>query len=240
MKTNTLLPLVGLLAITAFLSGFSAKKTAAPDPEITFQDFLAQFPAQRLPYTLDEKSLQNNLNAYVREINDQADNNETYHVNRLGWDYFKFLPELENQAMFSRLPLQVEPVAVFATANYVAVLYGTSRGSRFAYATYHITMLDPSGKFISTNMVGKVMPDAILSANIAADFQVTTQSWNIKWQKDYDKTGIQGNKIKGLALAGTASIDLTQPTPLPESRIKELLAPPVLEEAKPLEGVKSK
>ena len=84
------------------------------------------------------------------------------------------------------------------------------------------------------------MPEEIISAQVSADFQVTTQSWTINWQKNYDKTGIQGNKIKGLALAGTASIDLTQPTPQPESRIKELLAPPVLEEAQPLEGVKSK
>ena len=88
MKTNTLLPLVGLLAITALLSAFSAKKTTAPDPEITFQDFLAQFPAQRLPYALDEKSLQNNLNAYVLTINGQNGGDQQVHLDRLKWDYF--------------------------------------------------------------------------------------------------------------------------------------------------------
>lgn len=240
MKTNTLLPLAGLLAITAFLSAFSAKKTVVKDPEITFQDFLAQFPAQRLPYALDEKSLQNNLNAYVMSINGQKGSDEQVHFDRLKWDYFKFLPELENEAMFSRLPLQVEPVAVFATADHIGVLYGTSRGSRFAYATYHLTLLDPAGKFISTNMVGKVMPDVIVSSLISSDFQAKLQSWTINWQKDYEKTGIQGNKIKSISPYETATVDLKKPTPQPASRIKEMLAPPVLEEAQPLEGVKSK
>ena len=186
MKKTTFLPLLSLtLVAVALLTAFSVKKVFLSDPEVTFEEFLQQFPAQQLPYALDENSLKVRLDQYVHQVNHPNAERNSVQTARLDWKYYQFLPDLENEASFSRLPMQAEPVALFATANNFAVLYSTSRSFRSGYATYHVSVFDKTGVQISSNMVGKVMPESIVSATISHSLQAEISTWKIEWKKDF-------------------------------------------------------
>jgi len=137
--------------------------------------------------------------------------------------------------------MQAEPVAMFAVADKFAVMYSTSRSFRTGYATFHVSVFDKEGHQISSNIVGKVMPETLVSATISNTLQVDMKTWRIEWKKDYGTNGLDGNKIKGLTHVETATVDLTKPTPKRPSRFEEMIAPPLLEPspAEP-EGIKSK
>ena len=239
-KTTFLLGLI--LAATALLTAFSVKNAFRNDPEVAFEEFLQQFPAQQLPYSLDEKSLRVRLDHYVSIYNNTAPDQQYLQTERLDWKYYQFLPDLETEANFSRFPTQAEPVSMFATTDNGAFLYATSRRFSSGYATYYLSVFDKKGHPISSNIVGKVMPETIVSAAISASLQAELKTWRIEWKKDYGEAGLKGNKIKGLSYVESNRIDLTKPTPKGDpNRFKKLIAPPVIEEAPTeVEGVKSK
>ena len=243
MKKTTFLPVLGLmLAAAVFLTAFSDKKPLLNDPEVTFEEFLQQFSEKSLPYSLDENSLKAQLDKYVTQVNHP--DKETYkeQPKRLDWKYYQFLPDLKNEASFSRLPMQAEAVAMFAAGDKIGVMYSTSRSFRFGYATFHVCVFDKKGNQISNNVVGKVMPESIMSASISKMLQATLKSWHIDWKKDYAKNGLDGNQIKGLSLVESSNLDLTLPTPKSEGRFdKRMIAPPVIEEMpQSVESIKSK
>lgn len=242
MKKTTLLPLAALLVVAALLTAFTVHHKRQADSEVTFQDFIAQFPAQRLPYALDEKSLLANLELYVDEVNNRHNGTAARIRHRLDYEFNQFLPELDLESRFSRLPIQVEPIAVFTTAQHIAVLYGVSRGYGFQFAKYQITVFDHQGAFVSQNKIGAVSTDKLQSALIDQNLQASTRYWKINWSKDYDQTGVNNNRIKGLCALHTESFDLRVPTPKPSTRFgKELLVPTVEEtDAIPVEGTRSK
>lgn len=242
MKKTTFLPILGLmLAGAALLTAFSVKNVFLNDPEVTFEEFLQQFPQQKLPYALDENSIKVRLDQYVAQVNNPEANPGIPQTHRLDWKYYDFLPDLENEARFSRLPMQAEPVALFAVADRYAVLYSTSRSYRFGFATYHISVFDQKGHQISSNMVGKVMPESIVSATISADLQAELKTWRIDWKKSYEKNGIDGNKITGLTYVETTRVDLMKPTPSEKKRLRhEELVPQIEENTDATEGAKSK
>lgn len=222
MKKTTLLPALALFIVAATaLTAFSVKKAILSDPEVTFEEFLQQFPEQKLPYVLDENSLKARLDEYVVQVNHPSRENYNVQSRRLDWKFFQFLPDLAAEASFSRLPMQAEPIALLAAGKNYAVLYSTSRSYRSGYAYYYLSVFDKKGVQISSNLVGSVMPESLLSSTITQTLQAELRHWKIEWKKDYDTHGLDGNKIKGLALVQSESIDLNKPTLKAPSRFEK-------------------
>jgi hypothetical protein len=226
MKKTTLLPALALFIVAATaLTAFSVKKAILNDNEVTFKEFLQQFPEQKLPYVLDESSLKARLDQYVTQVNNPSAENYNVQTRRLDWKFFKFLPDLAAESSFSRLPMQAEPVALLTTGQNYAVLYSTNRSYRSGYATYYLSVFDKKGEQISSNLVGKVMPEDMTSATISQNLHAELKHWKIEWKKDYETHGLDGNKIKGLSLVQNESIDLNKPTPKAPNRLEKLRMP---------------
>ncbi len=227
MKKTTILPILGLALVAAVsLTAFSVKKVPQNNPEATFEEFLAQFPPQQLPYSLTETSLRTQLEQYVAYFNDPvATTTAQERQKRLDWKFYRFLPNLDAESSFSRLPMQAEPIALFVLQDKYAVLYSTSRSYGYGFSTFNIAVLDKKGAQISCNQVGKVMPETLVSAVISNTLQAEVKTWNIEWKKDYKKNGLEGNKVKNLVHAETATLDLLTPTKSEESRIQRKALP---------------
>lgn len=227
MKKTTILPILGLALVAAvFLTAFSVKRTAPQtDPEATFEAFLAQFPPQQLPYSIAEKSLRTQLEQYTADFNNPI-STAAHTARRLDWKFYRFLPNLDAESSFSRLPMQAEPIALFALRDNYAVLYSTSRSYGYGFCTYNIAVLDKKGVQISCNPVAKVMPETLVSADISTALQAEIKTWRIEWKKDYQKNGLEGNKIKNLVHEESETIDLMKPTAPGERRIRRKEFPP--------------
>ena len=208
---KTIIFLAAVLAAAAlFFSSFSKRATQPlVVGDATFQDFLKQFPAQSLPFALDEKTLQARLELEVTRYNN-PDNYVAPKRQRLSWEYFKFLPDLREASRFSRNPLTAEPVAAFQTEQYHAVIYLSGRGFSRNYGTYRVSVFDKKGKHIATNMAGSVSPSTLVSFKLDKNLGLTSQSWQVNWEKSYEEHGMEGNKIASLALLETTSLDATK------------------------------
>jgi hypothetical protein len=239
MKKTTFLTL-SLLCIVALFSAFSVHSNSAADPEVTFETFLEQFPAQKLPYALDEKSLQARLDQAAAESQGKRKKNRET-PKRLDWHYFKFLRDINNELAFSRMPLQVEPIARFTVGDHYAVLYSTSRSFRSNFATFHLSVLDKKGEQISSNQIGQIMPELLISSTISSELKAEITRWEIEWEENYEEKGLRGNAVKALSYVDTKSIDLLKATPKEPLNLKRELAPPVLlEDPIQPEAIKSK
>ena len=224
MKKTTLFPAIGLfVAISAVLTAFSLKNT--DDSKITFKEFLDQFPAATLPYKLDKDTLKASLDRYVQFSNNRNENAKLEVKPRLAEKYLQFLPDVDHESRFSRMPLTVEPIALLASGDHPAVLYGTSRSFRAAYIMYYVAVFEKNGKQISVNMVGKLLPEEIVAATISTGLRAALVSYKVVWKKNYQDTGIRDNSIEDLKRTGTAAINLLKPTALKYSPIKELFDP---------------
>lgn len=210
MKKTIIFLAAVLAAVALFFSSFS-RKTTQPLVlgDATFQDFLKQFPTQKLPFALDEKTLQARLDLEITRYND-PDNYSAPKRQRLSWEYFKFLPDLREASRFSRNPVTAEVVAGFQTEQYHAVIYLSGRGFSRNYGTYHVSVFDKKGKHIATNVAGSVSPNTLVSFKLEKNLGLISQSWQVNWEKDYDKHGLEGNKISSLALLETISLDATK------------------------------
>lgn len=142
--------------VIVFASSIAAQNTTAP----AFQDFLAQFPSANLPYTLDAQDLQQNLVAPVSAIE-----------NRLDWDFYAFLPELERSAAYSNTMVYPEPVAKFETESHFAVLYNIARGRSLGNTSYAITIFGKDGQYVATNFVAGANAQNITAAKITENLQ---------------------------------------------------------------------
>lgn len=167
--------------------------------EPTFQEFLAQFPTASLPYTFDAEELQNQL----------ENRSNAPKAQRLAWDYYEFLPMLEESARYSRMPVYPEPVAAFETEEHFAVLYNTGRVFTKNYKSYHIAVFDKAGNHIATNFVAGVNPGTMTIATIDESLHASVQAYQINWAKDYTENGIDGNSINSMTPAGRQTITLT-------------------------------
>lgn len=226
MKKTIILPILGLLLVAAlFLTASSVPPAPETDWEATFEDFLAQFPTQQLPYTITENSLRLQLDQYVAGFNKSAPTSTNIKPRHLDWHFYKFLPNLATEATFSRMPMEVEPVALLVTTDNYAIIYKTSRSYGYGFSTYSIAVLDKKGPQISCNEVGKVMPEKLISFTIAQNLQAEQKTWHIQWKKNYDRNGLEGNMIKDLAYVESKSLDLMMPTPLPLTREQRFLSP---------------
>lgn len=176
----------------------SMNNNGNPD-EPTFQDFLAQFPKASLPYAFSAEDLQS-----------QMQNRATApKAKRLAWEYYQFLPMLEESARYSRMPVYPEPVAAFETNDNYAVLYNTGRGFTKNYKSYHIAVFDKQGKHLATHFVAGVNTTTLTAASIDETLHAKIQAYQLNWAKDVQENGTEGNSINGLTPAGKQSVNLT-------------------------------
>ena len=163
----------------------------------TFADFKAQFAPASLPFSMTA----DDLNAQLE--------NRAAKAKRLSWEYFQFLPTLEESARFSRMPVYPEPVASFETPEYYAVLYNTGRGLTKNFKSYHIAIFDKQGNHIATHFVAGVNTTTLTSATIDETLHAKVQAFEINWSKDLQANGLDGNSILNLTPAGRQSFELT-------------------------------
>jgi hypothetical protein len=175
---------------------------AAQAQDTTFQGFLQQFPKATLPYSLSEAELQGQLES-------RAANAPVEKAKRLAWEYYEFLPTLEDNARENRMPVYPEPIAALETPNHYAVIYNTGRNFARQYKTYNITVFDKAGNFVATRCIAGVNPTALAAATIDENLEVTIKEYSVNWSKDYITNGIEGNSILGLVPTTTRTVKAT-------------------------------
>ena len=191
MKNSKLIPAL-LLALASIVT------LNAQDTTPTFQEFLAQFPKASLPFTFKAEDLQGQLE--TRPATKFA---------RLGWEFYQFLPELERSASFSNMPVCPEPVAAFETEEYTAVLYNVARGLSRGTKTYSISVFGKDGEYVGTHFVAGVNPETMTVATINETLNASVHQYKVNWEKNYRENGHIGNKVTGLTLVETLSVELT-------------------------------
>ncbi|MCS7037304.1 MAG: hypothetical protein RMJ33_07075 [Saprospiraceae bacterium] len=197
MKSIFLIPVFFLLLIHTVSANTSSFDTHGDGP--TFQDFLAQFPKASLPYVFEAEQLQAELgNSAARPK-----------AKRLSWEYYSFLPMLEEIASINRMPVHPEPVAAFETQEFYAVLYNTGRQYTQNLKSYHISVFDKAGNHLATHFVAGVNAQTITEATITENLVADVQSYLVNWAKPYQKGANDGNLVVGLTPAGRQRFALT-------------------------------
>ena len=171
--------------------------TPAAEETVTFQDFLQQFPAQNLPYSITEEDLQAQLTATTKSK-----------AKRLSWEYYQFIPTLERSAQTSRMTVYPEPIAAFETADNFAVLYNLARGLSKGNKCLEIAVFDKEGNFIASRVIAGVNANTLTAAQIDEALNATVKAYEINWASDVRENGIDGNEIIGLNLIEKENIDL--------------------------------
>ena len=198
MKSIFLIPVFFFTFVSLFAGTMDTVNTST-NGEPTFQDFLAQFPKASLPYTFSADELQAQLEK--RSTAPKA--------KRLSWEYYQFLPMLEESARFSRMPVYPEPVASFETKEYYAVLYNTGRGFTKNIKSYHIAVFDKAGNHLATHFVAGVNATNLTAATIDETLYARVQAYQVNWAKDLQENGTEGNSVISLTPAGKQIIELT-------------------------------
>jgi hypothetical protein len=175
---------------------------AANAQTVSFESFLQQFPKATLPYTLGEQDLRGQLES-------RATNQPVAKAKRLGWEYYDFLPTLEEDARESRMPVYPEPIAALETEQYYAVIYNTGRNFARQYKTYNIAVFDKKGNFVSSRCIAGVNPTALAAATIDENLQITIKEYSVNWEKDYSTNGIEGNIIVNLTPTSVRTVNAT-------------------------------
>lgn len=191
MKNIKLIPAL-LLALASFVN------LNAQDTTPTFQDFLAQFPKAELPYTFSAQSLQA-----------QLETRPAVKAERLAWDFYQFLPELERSAEFSSMAVHPEPVAAFETEKYNAVVYNLARGLARGNKTYSISVFTKDGKHVGTHFIAGVNAEVLTSVTIDETLTANVLEYKVTWAKNYRENGHIGNSVTGLSLVETGKFELT-------------------------------
>lgn len=168
--------------------------------EPTFQDFLAQFPKASLPYAFEADDMQAQLEKRAAAPK----------ATRLAWEYYQFLPMLEESARLNRMPVYPEAVAAFETTEHFAVLYNTGRAFTKNLKSYHISVFDKAGNHLATHFVAGANAETITEAIIDETLNADVQAYQVNWAKEYRKGENDGNAIVGLTPAGRQNISLTE------------------------------
>lgn len=126
--------------------------------EVSFQDFLSQFPKASLPFSLNERDV----------IHSGQEGTASA---RLDWAFFEFLPELEASAQFSRMVVYPEPIARFETGHNHAVLYNLARGLNKNSKFFTISVYDKHGTHLGTHYVGGIQGTRLHTFTIQEDLK---------------------------------------------------------------------
>lgn len=196
MKSIFLIPVFFFASVGLFATATSLNDNGN---EPTFQDFLAQFPKAGLPYAFNMEEMQTQLEQHDASLKGK----------RLDWQYYHFLPMIEESARHNRMPVYPEAVAAFETNDYHAVLYNTGRAFTKNLKSYHISIFDKSGNHIATHFVAGANPNTITTAVIDATLHATVHVYRVNWATEYQRGANDGNSIVSLAPAGKQTITLT-------------------------------
>ena len=181
-------------------AGLNAKNSNNGNPdEPTFQEFLAQFPKASLPFSFNASDLQTQMEKRANAPK----------AKRLGWEYYQFLPMLEESARYSSMPVYPEPVAAFETKEYYAVLYNTGRGFTKNFKSFHLAVFDKQGNHIATHFVAGVNVNTLTACTIDETMHAKVQVYQLNWAKDVQENGTEGNSIIDLTPGGKQLLDLT-------------------------------
>ncbi len=112
-----------LLPVFLIISQFCFSQDVA-----TIQDFFVKFPNASLPFDADTIAKQK----------------------RLTWEFYQFLPELENIATEKSAPVYPEPVAQFEKEGNIVVLYNIVTGLDTGDKDYYISIFDKDGSYIKS------------------------------------------------------------------------------------------
>jgi hypothetical protein len=191
MKNSKLIPAL-LLALASFVT------LNAQDATPSFQEFLAQFPKASLPYSFNAEDLKG-----------QLETRPAAKAARLSWEFYAYLPELERSASYSNMPVCPEPVAAFETKEYTAVLYNIARGFSRGTKTYSVTVYNKQGEYLGTHFVAGVNPETLTVATISETLSAQVNGYKVNWANNYRENGHINNKVTGLTLIETATVELT-------------------------------
>jgi hypothetical protein len=199
MKSIFLIPVFffTLVSLTATTTNNVNNNDNGSEP--TFQDFLAQFPKAGLPYAFRAEDLQAQMEKRTTAPVGQ----------RLTWEYYHFLPMLEESARHNRMPVYPEAVAAFETKEYYAVLYNTGRARTKNLKSYHISVFDKAGNHLATHFVAGANAETITEAVIDENLKADVQAYQVNWSKEYRANANDGNTVVGLTPAGRLTIALT-------------------------------
>ncbi len=184
-----------LLLVSLFAHSVSAQS-------VSFEEFLSQFPKASLPYSLSQEALRS-------QLEQRAGNQPVERPKLLEWQYYEFLPALEEDARTNRMPVYPEPVVALENETHHAVIYNTGRNFARQYKTYNIAVFDKKGKLIATRCIGGVNPVMLATAHVSKDFIITIEEFSINWAKNYSTHGIEGNSIQSLTRLSTRIVNAT-------------------------------
>lgn len=177
---------------TACLSLFFLNPSSAQ--EVSFQDFLLQFPKATLPFSINERDLLNSSLTTAESV-------------RLDWAFFEFLPELEASAQFSRMVVYPEPVARFESGNKHAILYNLARGLHKNSRYYTLSVYDQYGTHLGTHYVGGIQGSRLHAFTIEENLKAIVRIFE---GPGSDSRAAQPS-IQSLRSAGQQMIELLAP-----------------------------
>ncbi len=162
--------------------------------EVSFEEFLQQFPKTALPFSLSERDVLSSSQQSVESA-------------RLDWAFFEFLPELEASAQFSRMVVYPEPVARFEAGKNHAVLYNLARGLHRNSKYYTLSVYDQYGTHLGTHYVGGMQGTRLHAFTIQENFKAIVRIFE---GPGHDNQSIQPS-IQSLRSAGQQMIELLAP-----------------------------
>ncbi len=107
------------------------------------------------------------------------------------------------------MPVCPEPVAAFETKEYTAVLYNIVRGFNRGTKTYSISVYSKQGEYVGTHFVAGVNPETLTVATITETLSANVKEYKVNWANNYRQNGHIDNKVTGLTLVETATLELT-------------------------------
>lgn len=161
-----------VIAFFAFFAFALSLNAQAP----SFEAFLGQFKKAALPFSICQEDMQNRSKA-----------------ERLSWEFYQFLPELERSAQFHNMPVHPEPVAVLETENNYTFICNLARGLG-KNKSYCAVVYDRFGNYIATNFIAGVNATTLTTVTIDSELMAQVEQLD-----------------RATMLQGSQMIDLTAP-----------------------------
>lgn len=162
-----------VIAFFAFFAFALSLNAQAP----SFESFAGQFKKAALPFSICQEDMQSRNKA-----------------ERLSWEYYQFLPELERSAQFHNMPVHPEPVAVLETENNYAFVCNLARGLG-KNKSYCVVVYDRFGNYIATNFVAGSTATTLTTVTIDTELMAHVEQLD-------RATMLQGSQVIDLTAPG--------------------------------------
>ncbi len=183
--------------------------------KVTFEQLLKQFPKGTLPYSLTTNMLREELTTMS-----QGDATTKVERHSLKRAFLRFLPLVNDNSMFSRMPMPLpEPFLAFETNGKHILVYFTQGYS--SYKTYYVSTFTNTGKVISEKQLSHVGLSSIVDATINENLDLTRFYYTVIWNKKPDKNGYKNAKIVELKLTKKTTESLLNKDVEKENKIEK-------------------